>query len=342
MHLLRRAAGLALAALLLAPAAWAQKGGPEVDAKGGKDHPLIQRFTGSWLVGYEHKDWAAATLPSAKGVRKDPDQFVEPTQPEGQLTRLIYVSPLGKTPLEVYRNYQQALVGAGLKVVWSCERDCATAYFALNKLEPAKNLAWAQESSPDVQNGRGAYQTRDSPLTFDGGRMLVGTLSRGGQPTHVLLYTSMATNNTSNRAATYLEIVEPKPMQTGQVTVDAKAIAQGLQAEGKMVFYGVLFDTNKSDIKAESKAQLDSMAAALKAQGALRVFIVGHTDNVGQVDANLKLSLARAKAVVAALTQRGIAANRLQAEGVANFAPMASNTNEDGRLRNRRVEMVVQ
>ena len=84
------------------------------------------------------------------------------------------------------------------------------------------------------------------------------------------------------------------------------------------------------------------MVAALKAQPALKVLIVGHTDNVGAVDANLTLSQGRAQAVVAALVPRGIAAGRLQGRGVANFAPLASNATEEGRARNRRVEMVLQ
>ena len=84
------------------------------------------------------------------------------------------------------------------------------------------------------------------------------------------------------------------------------------------------------------------MVAVLKAQPAVKVFIVGHTDNVGGLDANVKLSQGRAQAVVAALTQRGIAANRLAAHGNANYAPVASNASEDGRAKNRRVEMVLQ
>ncbi|MFX8024096.1 OmpA family protein, partial [Acinetobacter baumannii] len=98
------------------------------------------------------------------------------------------------------------------------------------------------------------------------------------------------------------EIVEPKAMPTGQVTVDAKAIGQGLAAEGRVALTGLFFDTGKAELKPESKPQLDAMAELLKAQPALKAWIVGHTDNVGGFDANEKLSLARAQAVVAALT----------------------------------------
>jgi outer membrane protein OmpA-like peptidoglycan-associated protein len=156
--------------------------------------------------------------------------------------------------------------------------------------------------------------------------MTVGTLASGGRTLHLLLYTSLAENEYTRRIATYIEIVEPKAMPTGQVTVDAKAIASGLQADGKVTLSGLLFDTGKTDIKPDSAAQLDQMVAVLKAQPTAKVFIVGHTDNVGSVDANVKLSQGRAQAVVAALTQRGV----------------ASNSSEDGRARNRRVEMVLQ
>ena len=84
------------------------------------------------------------------------------------------------------------------------------------------------------------------------------------------------------------------------------------------------------------------MARLLRSQPALKVFIVGHTDNAGGFDANLALSAARAQAVVAALSRAGINPQRLAAKGLANLAPVASNAEEAGRTRNRRVEMVLQ
>lgn len=77
-----------------------------------------------------------------------------------------------------------------------------------------------------------------------------------------------------------------------------------------------------------------------KAAPALSVIVGGHTDNVGAPEANQKLSEERARAVVAALVQRGIAASRLEARGFGQTAPIADNRTEDGRAKNRRVELV--
>ena len=132
-------------------------------------------------------------------------------------------------------------------------------------------------------------------------------------------------------------------MATGQVTVDAKAMAQGLQAEGKMALYGIYFDTGKSELKPESKAQLDEIAKLLQGNTALRVFIVGHTDNQGALDTNLALSRARAQAVVDALVKTyKVDGKRLGAAGLADYSPAASNGADPGRAKNRRVEMVLQ
>ena len=81
------------------------------------------------------------------------------------------------------------------------------------------------------------------------------------------------------------------------------------------------------------------MIKLLRAQASARVFIVGHTDNVGSFEANQGLSLGRAQAALAAA---GVGTKRLSAKGAANIAPLASNTNQEGRARNRRVEMVLQ
>ncbi len=316
---------------------------PKADVAKSADHPVIKRFAGSVLVGYAQQDWEQRSFPDARGVSKTEDKFANPVSVEGKVTRLFYLAPLGKSPLEVYRNYQQALNAAGLKLTWQCENEaqgCTKAYFALDGTERAKGMRWAEGNLPSA-SGSGAWNLEMS-LSYEQARMTVGTLSSGGRSLNVLLFTSMAENSETNRTATYIEIVEPKAMPTGQVTVDAKAIGQGLQAEGRIALYGLLFDTGKTEVKPESAAQLDQMVALLKAQPALKVFIVGHTDNVGGVDANLKLSQGRAQAVIAALTQRGIAANRLLPHGNAGFAPVASNTSEDGRAKNRRVEMVLQ
>jgi outer membrane protein OmpA-like peptidoglycan-associated protein len=132
-------------------------------------------------------------------------------------------------------------------------------------------------------------------------------------------------------------------MDNGMVTVDAAALAKGLQADGKIALYGIYFDSGKSELKPESKAQLDEMARLLQGSAALRVYIVGHTDNQGALDANLALSRARAQAVVDALVRSyKIDGRRLAAAGVASYAPVASNADDAGRARNRRVELVLQ
>jgi outer membrane protein OmpA-like peptidoglycan-associated protein len=322
-----------LVSLILSTTAFADA--PRADVAKSADHPVLKRFTGSVLAGYAQQDWEQRSFPDARGVSKtENDKFANPVSVEGKVTRLFYLAPLGKSPLEVYRNYQQALTAAGFKVTWQCENEaqgCTKAYFALDGTERAKGMRWAEGNLPST-TGSGAWNLEMS-ISYEQARMMVGTLNSGGRTLNVLL---------TNRAATYIEIVEPKAMPTGQVTVDAKAIGAGLQAEGRIALYGILFDTGKTELKPDSNAQLDQMAAVLKAQPALKVFIVGHTDNVGGLDANLKLSQGRAQAVVAALTQRGIAASRLLAHGNANYAPVASNAGEDGRARNRRVEMVLQ
>jgi len=340
----RRASAMLLS-LALAPL-WSLAATPKADVPGSKDHPILKRFSGSLLVGYAQQDWDQREFPDARGVAKDTNEFAHPISLEGKVTRLFYLAPLGKSPLEVFRNYQQALQAAGLKTTWTCENEaqgCVKAYFALDGYERAKGMRWAEGDLPGADaEYKGSSWNLEMALSFEQGRMLVGTVSNGASVLQLLLYTSAADNAHTGRAATYLEIVEPKAMPVGQVTVDAKALSQGLQAEGKIALYGLLFDTGKTEIKPESNAQLDQMVAALKAQPAVRVLIVGHTDNVGSIEANLALSQGRAQAVVAAMSQRGIAASRLQARGIANFAPLGSNASEAGRARNRRVEMVLQ
>lgn len=138
----------------------------------------------------------------------------------------------------------------------------------------------------------------------------------------------------------WLRIVETKAMEQF-VVADAAALGGDLKATGHVAVYGIYFDTNRSEVKPDSKPALEEIAKLLKADPALKLKVVGHTDMTGGLDANLKLSQARGEAVVQALVaQFGIAAGRLKGHGVGPLAPVARNDTDEGKARNRRVELV--
>lgn len=138
-----------------------------------------------------------------------------------------------------------------------------------------------------------------------------------------------------------LTIVESQAMRQ-DVTADAAAMGKELAASGKTIIYGIYFDTASAVIKPESEPALAEMVKLLQNNRALKAYVVGHTDNVGTLPVNLKLSADRAEAVVKAVTARGIDATRLKASGVGPYSPIASNHDEQGRSQNRRVELIEQ
>jgi OOP family OmpA-OmpF porin len=135
-------------------------------------------------------------------------------------------------------------------------------------------------------------------------------------------------------------IVEKQAMQQ-DLTLDAKVLAGSIGEAGSVAVYGIYFDTGTSELKPESGPALVEIGKLLQQNPALKIFVVGHTDMVSDVATNMRLSQARAQSVVNALvTQHGIASGRLIAHGDGPYAPVASNKTEEGRAKNRRVELV--
>ena len=130
-------------------------------------------------------------------------------------------------------------------------------------------------------------------------------------------------------------------MATNMVTIDADAMARDIGQAGRVALYGIFFETGSADITAQSDVTLSEIAALLGDNPQMRLHVVGHTDNEGTLDFNLDLSRRRAEAVVQTLTStHGVAADRHLANGVGFLAPVASNRTEEGRAKNRRVELV--
>jgi OOP family OmpA-OmpF porin len=130
---------------------------------------------------------------------------------------------------------------------------------------------------------------------------------------------------------------------TQEVVANAAALSTGLQATGHIVVQGILFDTWKAEVKPASGPALEQVVKLLEQDPKLKLFVVGHTDSVGVLVANVDLSHRRAEAVVQVLiAQYKIAPGRLSSFGDGPYSPRASNDSEDGRALNRRVELVKQ
>jgi len=281
------------------------------DVEGSKDHPLISRYPGSVITEYSATEFDQYTLPLGKLQQ---DQWAKSQSLEGKLTRIHYAIPIGRSTLEVSRNYAQALQSAGFLTLFSCSSGEQCGGGAVG------NVGWCGGCSP---------------------RQLSAKLSRSEGDVYVSFHIEQ--DNPNVQAQVQLDVIEMKPMEAGLVTVDAAALAGDITRTGHSAVYGIYFDTGKADVKPESDAALKEIAKLLQENATLKLHVVGHTDNVGQLASNMDLSHRRADAVVKVLTTKySIAAARLDAQGVGPLAPVASNDSEDGRAKNRRVELVKQ
>lgn len=317
----------------------------ETDAPQATDFSLTGRYEGSYILSQTIKAFDELTLPAGPAVGESWDankKFSSIITPQGKITRLIYIAPAGRSSLEVFNNYKDALISKGFAPVFECANAACGPSFMVLKYR------WDNKSS--LVQGAGYADIRNHLIqaAFDNVKDLHYLLLKKAD-TYVAIYAGVHTNGSfgdyshalDDRAGVLLEIAEPKPMETRMVILNAAEINKDVMNNGRAVFYGILFDFDKADIKPESEPQLAEMARALQDSPKLTIYIVGHTDNAGQLDYNTHLSERRAAAVVKALTiQYGIDAQRLIAKGVGQLAPVASNQTDEGRAKNRRVEMV--
>ena len=339
---------VSVATLTLSANAFGQEEEPKEDVKGSQDHPLISRFPNSVILAYDQQEYDELVL-ILGGIDWGPNLRPHPSKSqkvEGKTTRILYLAPPSKTTLEIMRNYAAALKQAGFTVLYTCSGDegCGGG-------ESPRGDLMRQVIFPDnhkLKSTDKKYPASGWAFNFPNDqRFLSAKLARPEGDVYVSLY--MAANNWDlpkwwkGRVAVLLEIVETKPLETGLIKVDASSLAKELANTGRVALYSIYFDFGKADLKPESRATLQEIARLLKANPDLKLYVVGHTDNVGSLEINLELSRRRAEAVVKALVaQFGIDPQRLKPYGIGPLAPVASNDTEEGRAKNRRVELVKQ
>lgn len=313
------------------------------DVEGARDHPLIERYEDSVIIGYRAKAFDEFDI--ATGAHTSyAAKLSEAQTVEGAHTRILYVAPEGRSTLEVLRNYETALKDAGFIVLFECGGTaCGTGPDAARAGSAIISSALLPRA-PLENMGQITQYAFSQPEDV---RFLSAKLDRPEGAVYVSLAVAIEGFDhfklTAKKPLVLLDVIETGEMEQRMVVVEAAAMAKALTDQGRIALYGIYFDTDSATIKPESAATLDEIATLLKGDAGLKLHVVGHTDNKGAYDHNMSLSARRAESVAAALTsEHGVAPARLRAAGVGMLAPVASNESEDGRALNRRVELVRQ
>lgn len=314
------------------------------DVAGSKDHPLLKRVTGSEIYFHKEADYSDLKLALGKIEWNGAQAKVKPYQSatvEGRLLTNYYKVPAGISVLEAMRNYEQEFKEKGFEILFSgrgadIETPSYNNQIAIEILKmkgtystPEEKAQWPLQHTDEE---RAAYIA--AKKSTDAGDVYASAYFVPNQHKDWL---GLAVDQTLIR----VDVCEVKGREQRMELVKSEEMASQIALNGRIALYGIQFDFNSAAIRPESEATLAEIAKLLQAQAHLKILVVGHTDTVGTFEFNRKLSTARAEVVVKHLVSaHGISGNRLFPVGVSFASPVATNTTEDGRAKNRRVELV--
>lgn len=352
-------AAAALAALLTPHLAIADATIPTQDIPNARDNPLLRRYDGSFIVDYAQTAFDEFELPTS-ALKEVPDRtdaknnrVFAPERAlalEGRKTRIVYVVPAQRSSLEVMSNYQEEIVARGGEALFSCRDEACGGDNSRgsdggggSQSMMMRIYLHAELRAPYKSNGYCAVMSDISRLRYASMRL---PTPNGDAHFAIAIYSlrdELYCKVLNERTVVVVTIIEPRAREQRMVTVGVPEMNTALNRDGRIVLHNILFDFDKADIKPESRPQIEQIARLMQASPNLRLHVVGHTDSHGQVAYNMDLSRRRAQSVVQMLVQtHSITAARLTGHGVGPLAPVAPNTDDAGRARNRRTELVPQ
>jgi OmpA-OmpF porin, OOP family len=293
----------------------------------------MKRYEGSEIIGYREPKFDEFLLPLGPPTQQYPPKYEKSLKTEGLVSRYTYSAPPGRTPTELLRNYKLEFQRLSLVTLYekgAGERGWFGPTLTQSSVEDQiGDILTYNESQERILVGK----SKDAAPTYY--YVFVTAYRAGGMPDR------LQASVTKDRALAQLVVVAPEKMEEKMAFVNAGDMSKSLVDSGKVALYGIYFDTDKDSLRPDSQPTLQEIAKLLKADPKLNVQVVGHTDNQGKPDYNLDLSRRRAASVVRELTSKyAIEPGRLGSFGCGLYAPVASNESEDGRAKNRRVELV--
>ena len=303
------------------------------DLPGSKDPPNMKRYEGSEIIGYRAPRFDEFLLPLGPPTESSPPAYEKSVKLDGLVSRYTYLAPTGRSPAELLRNYKLEFQRLGLETLY--EKSAGErGWFG-----PTFDAVAEEDKLKQIL----AYNEADE-------RVLVGK-SKDAKPAYYYVFVTsykdglipdrLAKVVTIGRPLAQIVVIAPEQMEQKMTFVNADEMSKSLATSGRIALYGVYFDTDKAELRADSQQTLQEIAKLLKAQPQLKLHVVGHTDNQGGADHNVDLSRRRAASVVQELAAKfAVAANRLDSFGAGWYAPVATNDSEEGRAKNRRVELV--
>ncbi|MCB9198122.1 MAG: OmpA family protein [Flavobacteriales bacterium] len=284
----------------------------QTDKEGSADHSLIPRFDRSYIYEYELTSFDSYTFATGKETS---GKISSTKTIEGKVYRIFYILPTDAgSNYEIFTNFKNALKSKGAEIIFEGKDKSACGKYFWDNI-PTKYLM-------------PAYFGEDQAF-------LASKFSKDGKVYYVTIMAGYGLGEQGYE----IHVVEVDEMKQ-QVTLEG--IESALNETGKMSLYGILFDTGSDILKPDSKKEISLIADYLKKHPEKKIYIVGHTDNSGDLSKNQVLSEKRAQAVIKVLTtEYGIDLSRLTGIGVGPSCPVGKNTTENGRLLNRRVEIVL-
>ncbi len=298
------------------------------DVKDSKDYPLISRFEGAFIEYYKETKWDTYKLPVYKNNTTEPN-YKNPLELEGKIIRIQYSISSDNNPAYVLKNFEKAFKSNNYKI--------------LLEGKPGENIEegpagfngdfYGSQKGLNLNKFRFAYD----PTGNGDKAIIIAKANSNGKA----IYIVEVIGGFSNTTLITQDIIEVEEAETGKVT--AKSINTAVLTNGHIAIYDIHFDTGKSTIQPNSSEILKNIAQYLNTHPDKNYLIVGHTDNTGNFEQNIKLSLERAQSVINELTTKySVNKKQLIAYGNGPTSPVSTNATAEGKAKNRRVEIVAQ